>query len=94
MNDKTIETDALLGVLDEILAELRQLNARLGTAASQSSVEIKTSTRGTDIAAKAYAGSDITEAGNAAVAEYSRVHKLLEEQLMNGFAAEASKARG
>ncbi len=47
------------------------LLARLGESAhDRSSVEVKTSTRGVDIAAKAYAGSDIGEVQDAAVDAY------------------------
>ena len=85
-------SEAILGALDEILRELKRLNDKLGNG-SASSVEIKTSTRGTDVAVKSYAGSDTTQAGDAALAEYRRVVGALEQKLMDGFKAEASRAR-
>ena len=81
---------AVLGVLDEILTELKAMHivlhgifAQSGSGAS--SVEISTSTRGHDIRTKAYADSPITEAGQAAMDEYLRLQAAMEERLMNGF---------
>lgn len=87
-------SEATLSVLDEILRELKTLNARLGNG-SASSVEVKTSTRGTDVSVKAYEGSDVQAAGDAAVAEYTRVQAALVKASMDGFAAtvEAAKVR-
>lgn len=85
-------SDAILGALDEILRELKTLNARLGNG-SASSVEVKTSTRGTDVSVKAYAGSDVTEAGDAAVVEYTRLQGVLADAALNGFMTEAKKAQ-
>ena len=68
--------------LDEILALLRSIDAKLGSSASASSVEVKTSTRGVDITAKAYAGSPITSAGDAAMDEFIRVGREIERRLM------------
>lgn len=84
--------DAILGALDEILRELKRLNDKLASG-SASSVEVKTSTRGVDVAVKSYAGSDVEAAGDAAVDEYRRVMTRLSESAMNGFTAEATKAR-
>lgn len=67
--------DRLGVVLEDLLAEVRHLRADLRerTASAASSVEIKTSTRGTDVSVKAYVGSDVSEAGDAAMDEYARV---------------------
>ena len=67
--------------LGEVSALLSLLNAKLPSAASgmpqegmgRSSVEIKSSVRGVDVAAKAYDGSPIGPVGTAAIAEYFRV---------------------
>jgi hypothetical protein len=61
---------------------VRQLLERLGTEAGRSSVEVKTSTRGVDIAVKSYAGSSPTEAGDAAIEEFVRVGREIEKRLM------------
>lgn len=62
-------------LLEQLLAETRHIRAAVETASSgaRSSVEVKTSTRGVDVSCKAYEGSDITAAGDAAMAEYQRV---------------------
>jgi hypothetical protein len=59
---------------------LRYVRSALGSA-SRSSVEIKTSTRGVDVTCKAYEGSDISEAGDAAMAEYARVMAEINQRL-------------
>ena len=87
---------AVLGVLDEILTELKAmhivLHAQLAAQATGvSSVEISTSTRGIDIRTKAYDGSPITEAGTAAMDEYLRLKAALEQRLMDGFAETIKK---
>jgi hypothetical protein len=51
------------------------------TAEARSSVEVKTSTRGVDVTAKAYAGSPIQEAGTAAYIEYFRVLDVIETEM-------------
>lgn len=69
--------------LDEILVLLRSIDAKLAsTASGASSVEVKTSTRGVDITTKAYAGSPITSAGDAAMDEFIRVGREVEKRLM------------
>lgn len=75
---------------DELLAHVRHIEALLTsideklamTSSGVSSVNLKTSTRGHDIDVKCYAGSSVTEAGDAAVAEYFRVAKEIEARLM------------
>jgi hypothetical protein len=69
-------------LLEETLAEVKHLNARLGSAADRtSSVEVKTSTRGVDIACKAYSGSDILGAESEAVRSYFRVLNDIQDRL-------------
>lgn len=79
----TLESVCML--LEEILAELKRANSSQREGAI-SSVEVKTSTRGVDIACKSYVGSDIEAAGDAAAAEYQRVRAMLEQRLMGGAA--------
>ena len=67
--------------MNALLTEIRDAILAQGSEA-RSSVQINTSTRGWDVTCKAYSGSDITEAGNAAVAEYLRVRQMLEDALM------------
>lgn len=65
-----------------ILVELRNLRGDLAErVGSSSSVEIKSSTRGNDVAVKSYAGSDVQAAGEAAVDEYVRVVADLNQKL-------------
>jgi hypothetical protein len=45
----------------------------------RSSCEIKTSTRGTDLTVKVYAGSPVQQACDEAFAEYGRLMRLLRE---------------
>ena len=69
-------------VLVQILAELRLIRADLADRTpAESSVEISTSTRGTDLKVKAYPGSDTMAAGEAAVSEYVRAMRDLQEKL-------------
>lgn len=71
-------TDALLL---RILEQLEALNARLA-GESRSSVQVNTSTRGTDVTVKLYAGSPIGETGDDAVDEYVRLYRMVEARLM------------
>ncbi len=74
--------ESIAQLLVEILTELKHLNNRLGTSAeSRSSVEVKTSTRGVDIAAKSYSGSDIETCESAAVDAYFRVMAEIQQRL-------------
>lgn len=69
-----------LGHIEELLMSI---DDKLATSASGvSSVNLKTSTRGHDIDVKVYAHSPVTDAGDAAVAEYFRVAKEIEARLM------------
>jgi hypothetical protein len=89
--------DALLvGVLDEILGELKAINAKLAINAQQARVEVKTSTRGVDVAALAYettAPEALDQAGDNAAREYLRVVKHLEAENMKAFVTEANRVR-
>jgi len=75
-------TQAIVDRLDEMLSLLRSVEAKLGSSGERtSSVEVKTSTRGVDITTKAYAGSPITSAGDAAMDEFIRVGREVERRL-------------
>lgn len=77
------EVDSILDYIRGIYDHLASIDAKLGAQASGvSSVEVKTSTRGVDIATKAYAGSPISEAGDAAMDEFIRVGREVEARLM------------
>lgn len=77
------ELERLGNLLGHILATLDRIEVAMGSRASgASSVEVKTSTRGYDITTKAYNGSPIQPAGDAAVIEFMRVAKELEQRLM------------
>lgn len=57
--------------LEELVAGQRRMLAAFGTSSdSRSSVEVKTSTRGVDIASKSYDGSDVQAQVTPAVAAY------------------------
>jgi len=73
--------EEILGQLRQVAATLQAISDKLGSGGT-SSVEIRTSTRGVDIVVKAYAGSDIQPAGDAAIHEYWRVHDEIEQRLM------------
>jgi len=74
-------------IKDAVLA----IRDQLGQNAQQSSVEISTSTRGTDIKVKCYVGSPVREAGDAAIVEYVRVFNEIQSQLMKDFAAQVKR---
>lgn len=80
----TDEHRSLHDLLHEILLTLHRIEHGLGGQAGggTSSVEVKTSTRGVDITTKAYAGSPIGPAGDAAMDEFMRVGKEIERRLM------------
>jgi hypothetical protein len=70
--------DAVLAVMDEMLSELKLLNAHLGQSTQQAKVEIKTSTRGADITVTSYEQSgDLAPIGDKAMAEFVRVAREL-----------------
>jgi hypothetical protein len=70
-------------LLATLIDRVSAIEDRLGSQTSgTSSVEIKTSTRGVDVSTKAYAGSPISEAGDAAMAEFIRVGREIEARLM------------
>lgn len=80
-------TDNIIDVLEDIAENMRQLVLRTASTADsqpQSSVEIKTSTRGYDVSVKAYVSSPVREAGEAAITEFVRVNTELSERLMGG----------
>lgn len=71
---------ASIRLTNHLLEEIRDKLA--SSVSGTSSVEVKTSTRGVDISVKAYAGSPVSEAGDAAVEEYFRVAHEIEDRLM------------
>ena len=84
----------LVGVLDEILAELKAINAKLATTAQPAKVEIKTSTRGVDVTVVAYESTTmdgLDDAGNRAADEYRRLMHQFSDQAMQAFANEATR---
>jgi len=72
------ETDS--GVLEDLRAIVERIENKLAASGSASSVEVRTSTRGVDVTVKAYAGSDVRPAGDAAVDEYFRVLNEVEQR--------------
>jgi len=50
-----------------------------------SSVEIRTSTRGTDISVKVYQGSPLEDIGDQAINEYARLMREIERRQMVGW---------
>jgi hypothetical protein len=61
------------GVLEGLRAIVERIETRLTLSSAVSSVEVRTSTRGVDVTVKAYAGSEVRPAGDAALDEYFRV---------------------
>ena len=77
-------TDIIVRQFHRTTDLLERIVEQLGAQASAptpSSVEIKTSARGVDVGVKAYVGSDVREAGDAAVDEYFRVCSEIERRL-------------
>lgn len=72
---------ALLNVVNEIKDRLGDVEG------ARSSVEISTSPRGKDIKVKAYVGSNVREAGEAAKAEYDRLLHEMSQGQMNDWEA-------
>lgn len=71
--------------LARLAADVAAIRERLGHTADQaSSVQIATSTRGFDVSVKAYVGSPVREAGDAAIDEYVRVQAEIKARLMGG----------
>jgi hypothetical protein len=70
------------GILEGLRAIAERIETRLALSGAVSSVEVRTSTRGVDVSVKAYAGSDIRPAGDAALDEYFRVVREVERRLM------------
>jgi hypothetical protein len=83
------EHDELVRLLQELLdvnktmaTAIDDLSLKIASnAETPSSVEVKTSARGLDVTAKAYAGSPISEAGSAAYIEYFRVLDAIETEV-------------
>jgi len=58
-----------------------------------SSVEIRTSTRGTDIAVKVYQGSPLEDIGDQAINEYARLVREVERRHMVGWTDTLAEAK-
>ena len=72
--------------LVEILAELRHMRAALGASGSVSSVQLEQDSKGqVKVTVKAYADSDVSTAGTAAVEEFGRVYCEVERRQMEGW---------
>lgn len=83
-----------LAEIADILTEIQALTEGRPEGASnpdareqRSSVEVKTSTRGVDVTVKSYVGSDVQEAGTAAVDEYMRVLEDIQNRLNKAYQA-------
>ena len=82
-NETQSSIETVRELLREVVRSLMRIEEHLtGQSEARSSVEVRTSTRGYDIATKAYSGSPIQAAGDSAVSEYLRVRAALESQLM------------
>ena len=69
--------------LERLTVVVEEIRDRLGsTATAQSSVEIKTSTRGVDVTTKAYAESPIIDAEQAAIESYVRTIAEVQARLL------------
>ena len=77
------DTNDIGALIGRLLAEVRKLREQLGSESqAQSSVQVNTSARGFDITVKAYVGSPVREAGDAALEEYLRLRAEIERRLM------------
>lgn len=89
------EVSVLLGVLDELLAEIKQIKAAMTGAQQQvGKVEIKTSTRGADITVTAYtstAPADLDDTRRLAIAQYREAVADMAAETMASFVAEANR---
>lgn len=80
-------------LLVQLLDEVREINQKLARTESQSSVQLSTSTRGTDVTVKAYPDSPVVQAGDAALSEYVRLRREIEVQQMDSWAATVDQVK-
>jgi len=80
-------------LLHDLLLEVREIKEQLGKSESQSSVQLATSARGTDIQVKCYPHSDVVQAGDAALEEYLRLRREIEQRLVDNFGAEVARRK-
>lgn len=74
-------------LLRALLNAVNEIRDRLGEAEhTPSSVELKTSARGVDLAVKCYVDSAVESAGSAALAEYGRLMREIRRQQENDWA--------
>jgi len=91
--------EAVLNELVRMNGTLEHIRAAVGST-SRSSVELSQNAKGAvQIAVKSYADSPVEEAGNNAVAEFGRLYRLAEENMLNGWrdsleALSASRGNG
>lgn len=81
-NEQALQTRILL----DIRTTLEAINDKLAQSSdSRSSAEIKTSTRGVDLSAKVYAGSDVAEPVCAVIEAFSALYQESHARAMNGW---------
>jgi len=69
---------------EEMLDLLKEISEKFGQQATgQSSVEVKSSTRGVDVAVKVYATSPLGETGTEALDEYFRLLSLAQQRILD-----------
>ncbi len=72
------------------------MSEQFPSAEQRSKVQVNTSTRGADVTVTVYVGTshtELSEAGDLALAEYRRVMRELSDKTMAAFAAEANRPR-
>lgn len=72
--------ESICQLLLENLTELRHIRATLAASGSVSSVQIEQGAKEVRICVKAYESSDVQSAGDAALAEFGRLFRLIEER--------------
>jgi hypothetical protein len=72
-------------LLVEMLAELRHIRAALAASGSVSSVQLEQNSKGINITVKSYESSDVESAGTAALVEFGRVFREVEQRQMDGW---------
>lgn len=69
---------------EEMLDLLKEISEKFGQQATgQSSVEIKSSTRGVDVTVKVYVTSPLGETGGEALDEYFRLLGLAQQRILD-----------
>jgi hypothetical protein len=77
---------SLCQLAEETLTELKHIRSALAASGSVSSAQLEQDSKGqVKITVKAYAGSDVVEAGWAVLDEFGRLFRAVEERQMNGW---------